>query len=103
MPTGGSLISFLFEGGMVRVVFFYLFVLFLQSLFGDHMTLFKPYIATSYPMKQQELATNARIMTGAAPLYKAFGPSVFIKWVKTNKVFLNTHIQFAIGPFKMEI
>ena len=80
----------LFEGGMVRAGFvFYLFVLFQQSLFGDHMTLFKPYIATSYPMKQQELATKARTITGAAPLYKALGPSVFIKCVKTSPTPLN--------------
>merc|ERR1719362_261428 len=53
------------------------------------MALFKPHIASSYPMKQQELATKALTKTGAAPLYKAFGPSVFIKCAKTSLTPLN--------------
>ena len=57
--------------------------------FFHHMALFKPHIASSYPMKQQELATKALIKTGAAPLYKALGPSVFIKCAKTSLTPLN--------------
>ena len=57
--------------------------------FFHHMALFKPHIASSYPMKQQELATKALTKTGAAPLYKALGPSVFIKCVKTSRTPLN--------------
>merc|ERR1712083_553850 len=60
-----------------------------KIFFQDHAILFKVHIASSYPMKQQELATKARTITGAAPLYKALGPSVFIKCVKTSPTPLN--------------
>ena len=76
-----------------RLFFNYLawngFFSFDKIIFQNHTILFKVHIASSYPMKQQELATKARTITGAAPLYKALGPSVFIKCVKTSPTPLN--------------
>ena len=71
-------------------VMVWLYNLFCKKMFFfHHMALFKPHIASSYPMKQQELATKALTKTGAAPLYKALGPSVFIKCAKTSLTPLN--------------
>lgn len=43
-------------------------------------------MAISNPRKHAAFAGNARSITGTHPLYKALGPSCFIKATKTSRM-----------------